>query len=182
MNDLLDYPKIARIPYGQRVGKRYLTEAEVCTLLNGTVVVEEKLDGKTIPQQHDRYTIFGEHLKWVHSTYYDRLPAWFIAFDVWDNQTRTFLPCKEKTAIITSLGYTPVHLIYTGRVNTVDELVAMTGRSAYGNTLMEGVVVKNYNKQLFGKLVRIEFTTGITEHWIKKPKRMNRILTTSSHD
>jgi len=178
----MDYVKVRRIPMGGKIArKRYLTEDETAELLSGQVVIEEKLDGKTEASECDDRIVFGEFLKWRHSIRYDRLPAWFIAFDVYDPTSGLFLDYDSKTAFLARNGFAMTPLIFRGQVTSQQGLVRFLGASKFASDgYAEGIVIKNYPKQLFGKLVRTEFIEGITTHWLRRRREMNRLLITNA--
>lgn len=171
------YPKPLRFPIGKKVGKRYLTPEEANEILSDVVTIEEKLDGKTQSKRMDGHIVFGEFMKWKHSIKYDKLPNWFVVFDIYDTKRNRFLNREEKEAVAKTLSVPLVPLIFKGKINKIDDLAKFLGtKSAYSSSdLAEGIVVKNYKKQKWGKVVRTEFTEGITTHWIRKPKEMNRL-------
>ncbi len=174
------YPKVPRIPIiGARIrGKHYLSRDQTRELLSDEVVIEEKLDGKTIHKDIEDYRIFGEFLKYKHTVYYDSVPSpdWFIAFDVWkDNR---FLDYDEKVEVLKRVGSYCAPLIYRGVVKRPVDLIKFLYRhSDLGAERVEGIVVKNYQKQLFGKLVNPSFerTIDTSEHWMKRKREMNRL-------
>jgi len=167
---------IFRIPLGERIGrKKYLNEEEVKRLLDGEIIIEEKLDGKAVMNRIGEYEVYFEFMKWKHSIFYNKLPAWEILLDV--VKDGRVLPYDFKLEFARKHGFHAAPLIYRGRINNLQELVRFLDRkSAFGEETIEGIVVKNYRNQVFGKLVRKEFYEGIEEHWLRKPKVMNRIL------
>lgn len=173
------YPKIKRVPLGGKiVGKNYWSEVEMNDLLSGDIWIEEKIDGKTYVEEFDDYVFFGEYCKWKHSIPYDKLPAWFICFDVLDKKTGRFMHHVPKTKIIKQYGLAQVPLIckITGNPVKIEDLPSYFRQSAFSTTEMaEGIVIKDYERQLYAKLVRMEFVNGITDHWMTKKKIMNKL-------
>lgn len=177
------YPKIPRISVtGLRLrGKRYLDEAEVIRLLEGSVVIEEKIDGSNEIQVVDGYAFFGENLKWVHAVEYRDLPAYFVVFDIWDGQR--FLSREEKEEVAQILGVPVVPLIFMGCIGSVEELLQFLGRpSDFGAERIEGIVVKNYAQSLFAKVVDplFEDVVDSSGHWRRRPWRTNRLVARNS--
>ncbi len=65
--------------------------------------------------------------------------------------------------------------------NDLDKLVE--GKSEYSTTeTKEGIVIKNYRKQMRGKLVRPDFLKDLEEddHWMLKPVRKNKLRDTAN--
>jgi ATP-dependent RNA circularization protein (DNA/RNA ligase family) len=155
-----------------------MDEVRMQKLLFGTDEIEEKLDGKTVGTGFlPGYVIYGEYLKYRHSVKYDKLPAWIIGFDVLDLNTGRLLEREEKTKLFQNLGLPCVPLLFKGRIQSPQELTAFLERkSAFSTTeKIEGVVIKNYGAQLFGKIVSYEFITGIEKHWTKQQITLNQL-------
>ena len=49
----------------------------------------------------------------------------------------------------------------------------MNSKTPWGNDIVEGVVIKNYNTQTFAKISRFDFSGEITKHHRRKPLKMN---------
>lgn len=179
---MLDYQKIYRIPIGDKIiGKDYLTVDQAQEVISDAVVIEEKIDGKTDSKDMGDHVVFGEFMKWKHSIAYDRLPDWFIAFDVYDKQNEIFLDYEQKSKLLMEWGMSQTPLIFSGKINKLEELTRFLIKSEFADDQhAEGIVIKNYKKQKFAKLVRIEFLEGITDHWMTKKKIMNRLTITRS--
>jgi len=174
------FPKIYRIPVGKQslIGRHIMSEEEVERLLSDPVVIEEKLDGKTVGTAIiEGYIIYGEFLKWKHSIYYDRLPSWIVAFDVLELKMRRFLSRREKEEFLSQYGIPVAPLICEAEITRKEDLIGFLDRQSEFSTRskIEGVVVKNYRKQIMGKIVSYEFLTGIEKHWTKKKREMNRL-------
>lgn len=190
--------RILRIPTGKAIPtnlsqKRFMTPDQVDLLLDGEVIVEEKLDGKqiskvfpvTMAEWHGKYTetprmiMYGEYLKYTHSIPYRRLPSWFVAWDFYMPDSKRFIHYEMREAICKFHGIAMPPLIWRGNVTKKDLLLFMDRISSYANEIQEGIVVKNYKHQLFGKIVRKEFITGIElkGHWLraKGQAKMNRL-------
>lgn len=124
--------------------------------------------------------IFGEFMWATHHIYYDELPDWFICFDIWTGNE--FLNRKHKVEVCSELGLQVIPCLFENYVSSTLELeVFLENKSFYSSSeLCEGVVVKNYRKQLKGKLVRPSFIKEIDEdgsnwrrHW--NSNKVNRL-------
>lgn len=175
------YPKIYRIQIDGfvRRGKYYLTPDEVTRLLDGPICVEEKIDGKLVESpQHEQegYILFYENTKRRHTVEYTQLPAWLIGIDVWDGDQ--FLDRREREEVFGALDVPVAPLIFEGCVNSIHSLITFMGRpSAYGAERIEGIVIKNHEQQMMGKIVdpifdRMVDTTG---HHLKRVFVRNRL-------
>lgn len=121
--------------------------------------------------------MFGEWCYAIHSIAYNSLPDWFIAFDVFDKRKARFFSIKRRNELIEKAGLHAIRQIMRG-VFSLDEIVALMGKSAYGDELIEGIYLRaddgDWLKQR-AKLVREEFTQAIETHWSKMPLRPNTI-------
>lgn len=125
----------------------------------------------------DGLVLFGEWCHAVHSVEYDRLPDWFLGFDVYERKTGSFWDTARRDTLLTGLGLHPVPQLATGHF-TVEECRGLLGRSRVGRHPMEGLVVRKETDGetvMRGKLVRAEFTQAIEEHWSRSPLRRNRL-------
>lgn len=176
--EMLRYPDIYRIPVKgyERRGKKYLTINEVKELLDGVVEVEEKIDGKRIRSLEEDYIIFKEDCKRRHTIAYTSLPAWEIGFDIWIGEK--FLSREEKKEVFDILGIPMAPALLWDKLVSLDPILDLIGQpSAFGAERIEGVVIKNPEKQLFGKLVDPLFDQEVdeSEHHLRRPYVMNRL-------
>lgn len=183
----MNYPKIYRIPVpGYRTrGKHYLTLEEVDKLLSTKVVVEEKVDGKLTPLDiFGQYTIVCEYMKYAHNIQYKSLPSTFIGLDVYLSDDTLVSNSGLKNVLIeysnikSMVTITRVPVIDEGTY-TIDKLLKFIGTmSAYGAARIEGIVVKNYELGMYGKIVDPLFEDEVddSEHWSDKPRVVNTIV------
>lgn len=135
-----------------------------------------------------RHILYGEWLAHQHSLDYDRLPGFFIAFDVYDRREGRFwsrTALREALAEHTTIPMVPS--IYTGPVTGPDQLRALCEtRSAFRSgdgKYVEGVYLRIDDGdggpwlQLRAKLVRADFVQNINEgtHWTKTRTRLNKV-------
>lgn len=115
--------------------------------------------------------VYGEFMWATHHIYYDQLPDWFICFDIffdgefWNRRQKEEF-CKQHNLEI-------VPLIFEGYIDNIIHLdTFVKGKSAYSSDHdREGIVVKNYKKQMRAKIVVPEFVKEINEdgtHWTTK--------------
>lgn len=122
--------------------------------------------------------LFGEWCYAVHSVVYERLPDWFLGFDVYDRSAEKFWDTARRDALLAALRLHPVPRIASGRfaLGAVEEF--LSNRSQVGNRGVEGVVVRRESGGFTtarAKLVRAEFTQAIEEHWSRGPLRRNEL-------
>ncbi|ORY80207.1 hypothetical protein BCR35DRAFT_304381 [Leucosporidium creatinivorum] len=133
-----------------------------------------------------RFILYGEWMAAVHSVHYTHLPSPFLAFDLFDRSTSTFLSRSTLQLLLASLAPS-IHLtplLYSGPPKSTSELVQMIqGPSAFIREgeeglqrRMEGVYVKIESDEggvrCRGKIVRGDFIAG-NEHWSKGRIELN---------
>ncbi|WP_372609463.1 RNA ligase family protein [Halomonas sp.] len=123
--------------------------------------------------------LFGEWCAARHSLDYAALPDWFLVFDVYDRQARRFWSMGRRNELAELLGLATVPLLQRGRF-TVKELEALvrTGRSAYRDGKLEGIVIRQYGPQWCegrAKLVHPDFVQSIGEHWRSRALEWNEL-------
>lgn len=224
MTEFFRFPHTSHLAWlggAQPRDDKVLAPDEVDALLEGEVVVEEKVDGANIgfsvdgrgslrvqnrgqylerafahPQFQPLWSwlpgretdlvdalrpgliLFGEWCYAVHSVEYDRLPDWFLGFDVYDRDVGGFWDTARRDALLADLDLTGVPRLARGRL-TLDTLVRdLDSPSRVGSEPMEGVVVRREVDGMTtarAKLVRPEFAQAIEEHWSRGPLRRNRL-------
>ena len=79
----------------------------------------------------DRYVLYGEWLYAKHTVFYDRLPHYFLEFDVLDVQEDVFLSTTRRRDLVAGLPLEPVPVLWTGRARTMEDLTRLIGPSRY---------------------------------------------------
>lgn len=168
------HSKILRIEHGKRVHtKRYLTDEQVLAVFDGEVRVEEKMDGKLnvtkvptyYPEPQEFWVSELIHSKSTvhnHIIHYSKYPhhVWINKILVVDGEpTITDIMGRQNT-----LGYGTIIL----REPTLEQIHTLLNTfsqlsSHYGAPKIEGLVLKNMEKQLFAKWVNEEFEDKIEE-------------------
>jgi len=113
------------------------------------------------------WRVYGEWLSVRHTVTYDKLPDYFLAFDVLGIDG--FLSYPKVEELLSEWGFC-MPVVCEVQVKDVSDFVCKTF-SAYSTTdIMEGVVVRDLENTLRGKWVRENFIQG--EHWSSTaPKR-----------
>jgi hypothetical protein len=83
------------------------------------------------PVLRSRYVVFGEWLYARHTIFYDRLPHYFLEFDILDTSNGEFLSTERRRALLEGLPLAPVPVLREGAVGSLDELTALVGPSLY---------------------------------------------------
>ena len=78
-----------------------------------------------------RFVMYGEWMYAKHTVFYDRLPHYFMEFDVLDRTNGVFLSTAARRELLTGLPIMPVPVVHTGEIRSVDQLVGLTRPSRY---------------------------------------------------
>lgn len=122
--------------------------------------------------------LFGEWCFACHSVGYDRLPDWFLAFDIYDRSAQRFWSVARRDALLDPLGIHVVPAIATGRFQLDDLRRMLDQPSRVGSGPLEGLYLRREADGWLtdrAKLVRAEFTQAIEEHWSRQPLVRNRL-------
>lgn len=128
-------------------------------------------------QLTDRYILFGEWCYAQHSVNYDRLPDWFLVFDVFDKRNSRFLSCSRRDTIIRALGIAQVPMIKRGHFS-LSELSKLLSQSCLSDKPAEGLYFR-FDKGDWlvqrAKLVRPAFIQSVGQHWSRSDIKVNRL-------
>jgi len=107
------------------------------------------------------YSVYGEWCWAQHGIYYNKLPSFFIAYDIYDFEAKDWLAPDESRKLLKSAMFAVPPLLlhmndfcYSAR--TVE--VYANSPSAYYDGKAEGVVVKSWTQRY--KMVREDFVRG----------------------
>ena len=129
--------------------------------------------------------LFGEWMYAVHSLAYDRLPGYFIAFDIYNKREAKFCSARVRDRRLEGSGIPVVHAIARREFESRDDLIdVINSGSQYMSEggKVEGSYLRidddhwNVNR---GKIVRSDFQQGIADsgkHWSSGMLRRNRLL------
>ncbi len=125
----------------------------------------------------DRYILFGEWCYAQHSVPYDRLPDWFLGFDVFDKSTSKFFSCSRRDALFRGLGVSQVPTIKRGRFS-LSKIKKLLSHSQFSDCPAEGLYLRLDNGDWLrqrAKLVRPEFIRSVGQHWSRTNIRANKL-------
>jgi ATP-dependent RNA circularization protein (DNA/RNA ligase family) len=144
----------------------------------------------------DKYLLFGEWCYAKHHIFYDNLPHYFLAFDLYDKKEEKFLSNHRFKEVIKGDIIHTVPLLYEARFDKINnfgqfikntslktkdwrqKLIEMASYEEFTHTdpsdLMEGIYVKIENDDYVVdrmKNPRPEFTKAINDddHWMDRP-------------
>lgn len=124
------------------------------------------------------FSVYGEWLMAVHSVHYTRLPSHFLAFDVFDQETKRFVDPHKARRQLTEAGFPCVPVLHSGPVANVKQLTDMIAcKSLFSDEIREGVYLKigdGTNMTHRFKMVRTGFIAG--EHWSQKKITKNVVV------
>ena len=76
-----------------------------------------------IERLEDRFVMYGEWCYAKHSCWYDRLPAWFLEFDIYDRREGRFLSTAARAELLRGSPVVSVPVLYQGPMpKTMKEL------------------------------------------------------------
>ncbi len=125
----------------------------------------------------DRFILFGEWCYARHTILYDRLPDWFLGFDLYDKRVGRFLSSACRDAFLGKMGVSQVPVIGRG-VFTYPEIKRLLSQSKLASLPVEGVYLRaDEGDWLAGraKLVRSMFVQSMEQHWSRLDVEPNRL-------
>ncbi|MEO8768276.1 MAG: RNA ligase family protein [Nitrosospira sp.] len=128
-------------------------------------------------QLTDRYILFGEWCYAQHSVFYDRLPDWFLGFDIYDKQSGHFLSSSCRDGFCRKMHIAQAPVIARGRF-TFPELKKLLFQSKFTDLPAEGLYLRfDQNEWLAQrtKLVRSAFIQSVEQHWSRSAIKPNRL-------
>lgn len=78
-----------------------------------------------------RYILYGEWMYAKHTVFYDRLPHYFLEFDVLDRETGIFLDTHRRQALLKDLPVVSVPVLAEGSFTDREQLLRLLGHSRY---------------------------------------------------
>jgi hypothetical protein len=190
------HAQVLRIPHeGTNPTKRFLTEDQILKLFTGTVSIQEKVDGKLCFREAFDYEFSGKGklaFMWedfnakksvhTHIKSYNRPPVnlrvYLDAVLEVEGYTPFIIPHTDKDLTIATIKFNEPNI---DDIYTILEKLA-NRKSIYGDTKIEGLVIKNFgvinnvsiqeiirtphlfpSRPLFGKYINTEFEDALHE-------------------
>ena len=125
----------------------------------------------------DQFILFGDWCYAQHSVFYDRLPDWFLAFDIYDKRADRFLSSKRRDLLFRKMNLAQVPVLARGHF-TYSELCNLLSLSKFGNQPAEGIYLRFDQADWLvqrAKLVRSTFIQTVEEHWSRSAMRPNQL-------
>lgn len=126
----------------------------------------------------DRYILFGEWCYAQHSVFYNRLPDWFLGFDLYDKQAKEFLSVRRRDGLFEQMGIHKVPQLSIGHYS-FSKIQQLLAQSKISDEPAEGLYLRiDQGDWLLqrAKLVRSSFIQSVDEHWSRlaiKPNQLN---------
>ena len=121
--------------------------------------------------------LFGEWCAAKHSLSYDKLPDWFLLFDVYDRQAKRFWSRSCRDTLARKMGIAIVPLVHVGSCTTSSlKKILLRQNSKFRIGPMEGIVIRRDSGDWCvdrAKLVRSDFIQAIEEHWRRRKIEWN---------
>jgi hypothetical protein len=121
--------------------------------------------------------LFGEWCYAKHSIFYDSLPDWFLAFDIFDKSNQRFWSVSRRNALLQQTSIYCVPELRRG-IFTLFELEKLFAKSCFSEQLAEGLYLRhdeiNWSVDR-AKLVRPVFLQSIEEHWSRSRIQPNQL-------
>ena len=184
LNELLSYPVIVQEKIdGANLGISFDSEGNLLLQNRGDYIrdfvgqwkplkdwIRPRID-RLFDLLEDRYILFGEWCYARHSIPYDRLPDWFLGFDVYDKHTGDFLSYVCRSTMFEYMGIHPVPTLDHGTFIIPELWDMLDQQSRFGPDKMEGIYIRSEGVSVVyqrAKLVRPDFAQSIVEHWSKR--------------
>lgn len=78
-----------------------------------------------------RYIMYGEWMYAKHTVFYDKLPHYFLEFDVFDRENGIFLDTHARRRLLSSLPVVSVPVLGEGEYRSREDLLALLTKSRY---------------------------------------------------
>jgi ATP-dependent RNA circularization protein (DNA/RNA ligase family) len=144
--------------------------------LGGWIASHERALRSHLPQG---LIVFGEWCAARHSVAYDRLPDWWVVFDVYDLSQQRFFCTARRDALVARMGLAVVREVMRGRTTLAELTTRLRAEpSRYHAGPVEGFVIRKETSDWLlarAKLVHPEFVQGIDEHWRRRRMEWNRL-------
>jgi ATP-dependent RNA circularization protein (DNA/RNA ligase family) len=128
-------------------------------------------------QLTNHYILFGEWCYAQHSVVYDRLPDWFLGFDIYDRSSAGFFSCARRDKMFRAIGISQVPKIGRGHF-TLAEITELLSQSQLSNKPAEGLYLRfDQGDRLVqrAKLVNPVFIQSVEQHWSHSGIKANRL-------
>ncbi len=123
----------------------------------------------------DHFILFGEWCYAQHSVFYDRLPDWFLGFDIYDKRFSRFLSSEHRDTLLKKMRIAQVPVVACGHF-AYPEIIELLSTSKFSDQPAEGLYLRfDQGKWLAqrAKLVRPAFIQSVEQHWSRAAIKPN---------
>ncbi|HYZ83480.1 MAG TPA: RNA ligase family protein [Bryobacteraceae bacterium] len=127
-----------------------------------------------------RYVMYGEWLYARHTISYDRLPHYFLEFDILDRESGSFLDTQRRRDLLSGSPVLSVPVLAVARIRDIESYI---GPSRFSSAeLIEGLYLKREENGVVTdryKFVRPGFLQAVVDsgsHWMDRPIEPNGLL------
>lgn len=78
-----------------------------------------------------RYIMYGEWMYAKHTVYYDKLPHYFLEFDIFDREEQIFLSTARRHEMLKNLPVVSVPVLQEGTFQRKEDILSLLGKSLY---------------------------------------------------
>lgn len=78
-----------------------------------------------------RYIMYGEWMYAKHTVYYDKLPHYFLEFDIFDREEQIFLSTERRHEMLKNLPVVSVPVLKMGTFQHKEDLISLLGKSNF---------------------------------------------------
>lgn len=78
-----------------------------------------------------RYILYGEWMYAKHTVFYDKLPHYFLEFDIFDREEQLFLDTHRRHEMLKNLPVVSVPVLAEGEFSSKEKLVSLLGDSRF---------------------------------------------------
>lgn len=130
-------------------------------------------DKVEVKEEYEKYTFFGENMM-PHSIEYDwdKIPQ-FLGFDIYNHDKNRFVSWDKALKIFDEIGLETVRTIDVVFAENLSEKDMEIPESEFRDGKAEGIVLKNYETQVFAKKHSEEFTEKNRKTFGKHKKECN---------
>jgi hypothetical protein len=82
----------------------------------------------------DRYILYGEWLYAKHTVFYDRLPHYFLEYDLLDRSSGNFLSTVARRQLLQGLAVASVPILLEGKLTSHKQLISLLQQSHFIST------------------------------------------------
>ncbi len=123
--------------------------------------------------------LFGEWMYAQHSILYNRLPDYFLAFDLYSKKYNKFLSRHKMEEILKDTNISIIKILHKKSFKNLKEISDLINEpSNYYDGPIEGIYIRKCSTEFLehrAKIVRPDFSSSIQEHWSSKILKINSI-------